>query len=435
MAPIIWPFGGIGAGAPVRHDQGMPVPLGSVFPRVRVQPLVLVALVVAISGAAGPATHPTHSTRDSATRTNPVVTKADGTATWIGIEGPLAMELRPEQPTTANVVAGPVLRPGLALGEASRVVDSRPPTATIDPLNVEFGELTLRWNDTDGSGSGIDRRLVRIEQAPATPTGCGTFSLASGVGLEAGESHGGVLSLGTPPSSGCLRVSLELVDRVGHRSMTVSQPYRIQPPATIAKAKAGPPAWDGKFNLFRANAFVTQKTFKWCVAASVQMMVNIVRHRTDRSRATQARMIAYAQRWDDGPYGEEGGTDVSGWIAALRHYGAGRYRAVGANTAARALRVAATAMRQTGRPAGILVMEGRHAWVLHGFESRTDPRKNRRSNITAVRVSGPLYPVQQANGYDPRPNTRLTARALERFFQPAIVGAMVGKYVVVIPTH
>jgi hypothetical protein len=165
------------------------------------------------------------------------------------------------------------------------------------------------------------------------------------------------------------------------------------------------------------------------------MMVNIVRHKTDRSRATQARMIAYAQRWDNGPYGEEGGTDVTGWIAALRHYGAGRYRVVGATTAARALRIAAIAMRQTGRPAGILVMEGRHAWVLHGFESRTDPKKSPWASITAVRVSGPLYPVQQANGYDPRPNSRMTVRALERYFQPTIVGVLVGRYVVVIPTH
>jgi hypothetical protein len=50
-------------------------------------------------------------------------------------------------------------------------------------------------------------------------------------------------------------------------------------------------------------------------------------------------------------------------------------------------------------------------------------------------VSGPLYPVQQANGYDPRPNSRMTIRALERYFQPTIVGVLVGRYVVVIPTH
>jgi hypothetical protein len=146
-------------------------------------------------------------------------------------------------------------------------------------------------------------------------------------------------------------------------------------------------------------------------------------------------MIAYAQREDEGPYGEGGGTDLTGWTTALRHYGAGRYRAVGSSTAAKALRIAATAMRQTGRPAGILVMDGRHAWVLHGFESKTDPRRDPGARITAVRISGPLYPLQQKNGYDPRPNTRLPIRTLERYFTPSSVGALAGKYVVVIPTH
>jgi hypothetical protein len=55
--------------------------------------------------------------------------------------------------------------------------------------------------------------------------------------------------------------------------------------------------------------------------------------------------------------------------------------------------------------------------------------------ITAVPVSGPPCPLQQKGGYDPRPNTRLTAGKLARYFNPTIVGPMVGKYVVVIPTH
>jgi hypothetical protein len=214
-------------------------------------------------------------------------------------------------------------------------------------------------------------------------------------------------------------------------------PYRIEPPASASAAPVVPTAraWTGRFNLYRAGTFVTQKRFTWCVAASVQMMVNIVRHHTDRTSLTQATMIAYAQRKDQGPYGEGGGTDVTGWTTALRHFGAGKYRAVGSNTAAGALRLAAIAMRQTGRPAGILVMEGRHAWVLHGFESRTDPRRDPRAWIRAVRISGPLYPVQQKGGYDPRPNTRLSVKALARWFQPSTVGALAGKYVVVIPTH
>jgi hypothetical protein len=228
-----------------------------------------------------------------------------------------------------------------------------------------------------------------------------------------------------------LRVSLTLTDLVGHTAVAASQPYRVVAPATAAKA----PSWTGRFNLYRAGTFVTQKTFTWCVAASVQMMVNIVRHHHDRTTTTQERMIEYAQLRDNGPYGEGGGTDLAGWITALHHFGAGRYRAIGTRTAGEALRAAATAMRQTGRPAGILVMDGRHAWVLHGFESHTDPRRDARAWIRAVRISGPLYPVQQKNGYDQAPNTRLSVKALQRWFTPSSVGTLVGKYVVVIPTH
>ena len=204
-------------------------------------------------------------------------------------------------------------------------------------------------------------------------------------------------------------------------------------PATVATGAAA--RWSGSYNLYRKTAFVTQKDFTWCVAASVQMMVNLVRHRSDRTEATQQRMIRYAQASDHGPWGPGGGTDVTGWIAALRHFGAGKYRAVGTSTPAAALRIAATAMRQTGRPAGMLVMEGRHAWILHGFESQRDPTRSRYATITSVRVSGPLYPIQQKHGYDLRPNTELSVGALATFFQPSSVGALVGKYVVIVPVH
>jgi hypothetical protein len=315
--------------------------------------------------------------------------------------------------------------------------DASAPSAALEPLAVEQGNLVLRWRDTDGDGSGIATRAIRLEAAAATATGCGPFRLAKGLSLDPGDDGRGVVSLGPAPSSGCLRPSLVLADVVGHTSVSVGAPYRVVPraPASAPTIAATVPRWSGRFNLYREAAFVTQKRFTWCVAAAVQMMVNLVRNHTDRTVRTQARMIEYAQRWDNGPYGEDGGTDVTGWIAALRHFGAGRYRVVGSNTAAGALRIAATAIRQTGRPAGLLVMEGRHAWVIHGFESRTDPARDTRASIRAVRVSGPLYPVQQKAGYDPHPNSRFTVRALRRWFTPATVGTMPGRYVVVVPVH
>jgi hypothetical protein len=226
----------------------------------------------------------------------------------------------------------------------------------------------------------------------------------------------------------------ESSDRVEKRARIAYNLQRVEP-AAATPIKPAAPTWRGTYNLYRKAAFVTQRDFKWCVAASVQMMVNIVRHRHDRTMATQKRMIAFAQASDHGPWGPGGGTDVTGWIAALRHFGAGKYRAVGTRTPAEALRIAAIAMRQTGRPAGMLVMDGRHAWILHGFESRSDPLRGSRATITSVRVSGPLYPIQQKDGYDLHPNIRLSVRTLARYFHPSSVGALVGKYVVIVPAH
>lgn len=313
------------------------------------------------------------------------------------------------------------------------------PSVSIDGASGDqVGRARVRTDtaasDADGRGSGTVARTIRLDQAPATATGCGVFGLIRAMSLGEGNYDDARITPGPPPTSGCVRASLELVDRVGLRSNTVGDPLRIQP-AVSTPAKPAAPRWSGGLNLYRTTAFVTQKDFKWCVAASVQMMVNIVRHKGDRTTATQKRMINYAQASDNGPYGPEGGTDVTGWIAALRHFGAGKYRAVGASTPGKALRIAAIAIRQTGRPAGILVMDGRHAWVLHGFESKTDPRLDGRAKVTSVRVSGPLYPVQQKNGYDLPPNTELSVRALARYFLPSSVGALVGKYVVIVPTH
>lgn len=337
--------------------------------------------------------------------------------------------------TAALSHAAPASAASLVTSADARI--SVRPVVTLQALAVEQGALTLRWTETGAPGSDTLERTVRIESAPATPTGCGAFTISGGLALEPGNYANGAVDLGSPPSSGCVRASLAMTDASGQTSLTSGAPFRVGPMPLAQPAKAKPVSkpWTGKFNFFRKNAFVTQKTFTWCVGASVQFMVNMIRKQSDRTTATQRRIMTYAQRWDNGPYGEDGGTDVTGWIRALRKFGAGRYREVGAATAAKALQIAATAMRQTGRPAGILVMEGKHAWVLHGFESRTDPRKDRRAKITAVRVSGPLYPIQQKAGYDQKPNTRLSVKKLETYFQPTIIGNMPGRYVVIVPTH
>ena len=318
--------------------------------------------------------------------------------------------------------------------------DVSPPQAALDPLAIEEGQLTVRWTESDSWGPGIGARTARLEMAPLAADGCGAYTLIGGEALGQGDYSPGAVDLGPPPPSGCLRASIELIDLFGLSSLGFTDPLVITPPPpppppSADSPKPTTPTWAGKVNVYRSGAFVSQKTFKWCVAASIQMMVNIVRNTSDRSTATQRLIIDYAQTMDNGPWGVGGGTDTTGWTAALGRFGAGRYRVVGASSAAEALRIAATAIRLTGRPVGLLVMRGRHAWVLTGFESKTDPKLDRGARIASVRVSGPLYPRPRAHGYDRRPNTRMTVAELTaRYYHPVGGGRMMsGKYVVIIP--
>lgn len=304
-----------------------------------------------------------------------------------------------------------------------------PPSSHSAPASLSSAGSPALADDAR-QASTVRAKVPVIASPPmATSTGCATGSDSvrehrDDIGVHPGRDGSGPCRLADP----------KRVHGPDHRADAVAAGPPPEPAAATPPTETAP-RWSGVFNLYRKTAFVTQKDFRWCVAASVQMMVNIVRRRSDRTATTQQRMIQYAQASDHGPWGPGGGTDVTGWIAALRHFGAGRYRAVGTRSAAAALRIAATAMRQTGRPAGMLVMDGRHAWILHGFESRTDPRRDRRARITSVRVSGPLYPIQRKHGYDLRPNTELSVRALARYFQPSDVGALAGRYVVIVPVH
>ena len=49
-------------------------------------------------------------------------------------------------------------------------------------------------------------------------------------------------------------------------------------------------------------------------------------------------------------------------------------------------------MRDTGRPVGLVMWKGRHAWVMSGFTSDADPRAGDDFDVTGVRVLDPLYP-------------------------------------------
>jgi hypothetical protein len=112
------------------------------------------------------------------------------------------------------------------------------------------------------------------------------------------------------------------------------------------------------------------------------------------------------------------GVDPQGWTAGLRHYVDDRYRLVTSTTFDNALRSAVKRMRLTNLPVALTVAHGNHGWILTGFAATEDPARTASFEVTSVRIVGPLYGLQSRNGYDMRPNTKLTPTQLKRYFTP-----------------
>jgi hypothetical protein len=204
-----------------------------------------------------------------------------------------------------------------------------------------------------------------------------------------------------------------------------------------------------RVDLADRNDFVAQTNFVQCVGASMQMMLNVM-GASDRTTRTQARLQTIARNLS-GPTRagfRRQGASVRGWIGGLNLLDAGPYRLVGADTLQDALRLAARSIRETGKPVGLLVWAGRHAWVMSGFESTADPRRTDDFRVTKAIVLDPLYPHGSAKwGPSPEPRQAISTATLGKQFVPrrkgtwagAVTGsngslsALAGKYVIVMP--
>lgn len=161
-------------------------------------------------------------------------------------------------------------------------------------------------------------------------------------------------------------------------------------------------------DLYRDGVFVTQYHWTWCVGASSQMMLNIIQNTSNTTKSRQNALVTYAMAHDGFPNSNTGGSDAEGFANALTHFGGGDYHVVMSTRYKRAVRHAVKAIRATNKPVGLLVMGGRHAWVLSGFDATADPATTNHFDVTHVYVLGPLYPKEQKGYFDRPPDTRLT---------------------------
>ncbi len=189
-------------------------------------------------------------------------------------------------------------------------------------------------------------------------------------------------------------------------------------PGGVAVAEAALPAWDGGVNLYRSGTFTTQKSWLWCTAADVQIIRNIVERDNDHTTSGQRRYYNWMREHNKYELPQSAGVDPQGWTAGLRNFVDSRYRLVASKTFDDALRSAASNLRRTNLPVAVTVSHGNHGWVMTGFTATADPARTKAFKVTSVRVVGPLYGLQSKNGYDMKPNTKLTTAQFRKFFTP-----------------
>jgi hypothetical protein len=200
----------------------------------------------------------------------------------------------------------------------------------------------------------------------------------------------------------------------GPRSTPAVEVAAPSPSIVTTPSPTATPGGATAVNLARVADFVPQYTFDWCVGASIQMTRSIVTGEREESRASQRRYWEMArERTIGSPYG---GANPVGWAAALNDLDLGPYRLVSLPTFDTAVSTAARALAQTGRPVGLVMWAGRHAWLMTGYEATADPVSDPRARITRVRVMDPLYPHGSRWGPSPEPNQLVSRKTLRRQF-------------------
>ena len=174
-----------------------------------------------------------------------------------------------------------------------------------------------------------------------------------------------------------------------------------------------------RMDIWRADALVTQPNLLWCVPGAAAIMVDLVSGHRAVDASALGDMYAYGQSL--AVYPNEGpGVDPAGWVGILARWGAGRYAWRTYATLPDALHHAALRMRQTGRPAGLIVgIHGQHAWVLTGFSATADPLSGP-FTVTGVAVAGSLWPAQRyyLGYFDMPPDTWITPVKLAPAVRP-----------------
>lgn len=146
-------------------------------------------------------------------------------------------------------------------------------------------------------------------------------------------------------------------------------------------------------DIYRQGSFVSQVSKYACMAGAVQNMLNIIGPKVNLTSTRQVEIshiiIANTTKADS----HNGGYGPAGWAITLTQLGAGHYKLLVDNSLDQAMHDAATALRKTKRPVGLLTWWGAHSWVMTGFQSDVDPRAYPKAfTVIGAYIVDPYYP-------------------------------------------
>lgn len=131
-------------------------------------------------------------------------------------------------------------------------------------------------------------------------------------------------------------------------------------------------------DLYFRDGYERQVDSRTCTAAGTAMMLNFIARRD--LNLNQPYILDWEQARDTLDDRVQQGSDPLGWSRAMTYFstkagrGAFSYRWEAYATEYIALKHAARVIAERGMPVGLLVMSGRHAVVMTGFEATRDPR-------------------------------------------------------------
>lgn len=196
-----------------------------------------------------------------------------------------------------------------------------------------------------------------------------------------------------------------------------------------------PPRLSYMINLATPGSYVGQYTYVECVGASVQMMRNMILGQSDHSAYNQYLLWNRARQWSK--YDSDGGADPYGWASVLNFRGAGPYQIYSGASVADTVHALARAMALSGRPVGVTVWRGSHAWVVSGVTATDDPARTDAFTVLTVSVTDPLWTLRGPGRGIISPSTWMTVAqfgsAFLPYHDPRRDPAIEGRYIAIVP--